>query len=247
MVTREAGSERLDLPIFTAPAGTVQLAAEADRRQILREDFPDIPGAFLLHNVLTDEECDQLIAASEAMGYTQDAPVSLGRHIRQNDNCVWIADGELNGALFERCRPHLPKEVAGGEPAGLNARWRLYRYNPDDVFRAHTDGSWPGSGLDPASGRLVQDVYGDRWSQLTWVAYLNDDFRGGATRFLLPGGARGEVPARRGAVLCFFHGEHPLSPVHEGSHVSEGTKYIIRSDVLYTIPNSGAGLRTAWR
>lgn len=89
----------------------------------------------------------------------------------------------------------------------------------------------------------MHDIYGDRWSILTWVLYLNDDFEGGGTRFMLPDGMLGqhkvrEIPATRGSVLCFFHGDHPLSPLHEGGLVTSGTKYIIRSDVLYKLQAS---------
>ena len=76
----------------------------------------------MLHNVFSDEECDQLIAASEAMGYTEDAPVSLGRHIRKNENCVWIADAEMTKEAFQRCLPFLPNGSADKGPVGLNAR-----------------------------------------------------------------------------------------------------------------------------
>ena len=118
------------------------------------------------------------------------------------------------------------------------SRWRFYKYNAGDIFRPHTDGSWPGSGI--ADGRLVHDIFGDRWSMLTWVLYLNDDFEGGGTRFMLPDGVFNQytvhqVPATRGSVLCFYHGEHPLSPLHEGEMVTVGTKYIVRSDVLYKL------------
>lgn len=78
--------------------------------------------AKVLHNVFSDEECDQLIAASEAMGYLEDAPVSLGRHIRQNENCVWIADAEMTQEAFQRCLPFLPNGSKGKGPVGLNAR-----------------------------------------------------------------------------------------------------------------------------
>ena len=45
---------------------------------------------------------------------------------------------------------------------------------------------------------------------------------------------------RRGAVLCFPHGEAEESPVHEGSAVDaslggEKYKYVIRTDVLFAI------------
>ena len=98
-------------------------------------------------------------------------------------------------------------------------------------------------------------------SQMTFVLYLNDNFYGGETAFYLPiaqekldelmhasipprtgpsgrsGGQNFEikqVAPRAGAVLCFFHGFHPQSPLHEGCLVTQGSKYIIRTDVLYT-------------
>lgn len=68
---------------------------------------------------------------------------------------------------------------------GINARWRLYKYDDGVVYRPHIDGAWPGSGLDD-DDRYVYDVYGDRWSKLTFLVYLNDDFEGGCTTFFLP-------------------------------------------------------------
>ena len=46
-----------------------------------------VEGAFTLQNLLSREECQRLVQMSNAMGYTKDAPVSLGRRVRQNENC----------------------------------------------------------------------------------------------------------------------------------------------------------------
>jgi hypothetical protein len=46
-----------------------------------------VEGAFTLQNLLSREECQRLVQMSNAMGYTEDAPVSLGRRVRQNENC----------------------------------------------------------------------------------------------------------------------------------------------------------------
>jgi len=252
LVCLESGSMRNDLPVNATTPGAIRLAQDTDVPSPSRVDVDDVPGGFLLHDVLTTRECDQMIKLSETFGYTEDAAVSMARNMRQNENCVWIADDPLCDTLFERCRGLLPPEVQGGEVCGFNARWRLYKYGPLDRFKPHIDGSWPGSGLD-ASGKLVRDRYGDRWSQLTIVFYLNDDFEGGETRFFYPTGVGNqhrvaEMKATRGGAVCFYHGEHPQSPLHEGGLVTAGTKYIIRSDVLYKLPGSGQdSLQSGWQ
>jgi len=40
------------------------------------------------------------------------------------------------------------------------------------------------------------------------------------------------VAPETGAVLVFYH-SHPLSPLHEGSTVAKGSKYVLRSDIMY--------------
>ena len=162
MVQHESGSERHDLPIWASSPEAVKFGDEWG--PVKRFDVEGVPGAFVLSHVLTEDECTSIAELSEAMGYTEDAPVSLGRRIRRNENCVLIADDSLWLPIWERVRQHMPMEV-GRRPCGLNQRWRLYRYGQDDIFRMHTDGSWPGSGLD-GSGVLVRDLFGDRWSTM---------------------------------------------------------------------------------
>jgi len=114
--------------------------------------------------------------------------------------------------------------------AGLNARARVYRYEPDssDRFAPHYDEVWPaGSLTDGAEARertLNYDswkyssqrdgawswVAGDRVSQLSLLLYLNDDFAGGET-LLLPRDAKQPNSRPRqvaikpvtGGALCF--------------------------------------------
>jgi len=241
LVTREPGAERLDLPIWEPSPHAIPFSHEYGSVQ--RTDVEGVPGAFVLSNVLSASECAHVAALSEAMGYTPDAPVSLGRNIRRNENCVIIADDTLWRPIWERVRQHMPPIVDGGGPAGLNQRWRLYKYGEEDIFRIHTDGSWPGSAV--RGGRLVRDAFGDRWSQLTFLIYLDADYDGGETSFFVPtAGSRGRegelvsVRVPQGSVLCFFHGEHELSLLHEGSLVTRGLKRIVRSDVLYYRPGA---------
>merc|ERR1719326_1604070 len=250
LVHREPGAIRNDIPIWATHPGAVKLGNRTATPELTKVD--GVPGAFTISNVLTPEESKKLLDISENMGYTEDAPVSLGRNIRHNENCVWIADAELNDAIFERMRPWLPEEVLGGKLLGMNRRWRLYKYGEKDVFKTHTDGSWPGSGI--VNGQYMTDMYGDRWSQMTVVIYLNDDFTGGETKFYIPDKTplsqghsqytAGEPSA--GGALIFFHGDHELSPLHEGSLVTSGCKYIIRTDILYKLEPQAADAQGSW-
>jgi len=98
------------------------------------------------------------------------------------------------------------------------------------------------------------DASGETRSFLTFLIYLNDGFEGGATRFYRSstdedqqgsgktsgkgtctrgGGmvAQGVQP-KKGCVLVFPQG-NTASLLHEGSAVTKGTKYVVRTDVLY--------------
>ena len=243
LVRREPGRERADLPIWTPSVPNLLPFNDQEAGPVKKTEVPSVPGAFVLSNVLTDTECDAISLLSESMGFTTDAPVSLGRDIRQNENCVIIADDSMWQPIFRRVKEHMPPLVAGGAPVGLNQRWRLYKYGKNDIFRMHTDGAWPGSALNEA-GDLVQDFFGDRFSQLTFLLYLDDDYEGGETTFLVQDGGEAHlvsVAVPKGGALCFFHGEHPMSPLHEGSLVTRGRKRIVRTDVLYSLPDPACG------
>ena len=271
-----------DLNIFHASPGMVAFDDDAAiGAHVARTDVPGVPGAFVLSGVLSGGECAQLVAASEAMGYSRDEPTlrgggaasagvaqqalagrpageaardaSTGSAQDGIDNCVWLVDDSIMSHVWTRVAPHLPPAVGGCALAGVNARWRLFRYAPGAVYRPHVDGAWPGSGVG-ADGRYVYDAYRDRWSKLTFLVYLNDSdgggekegddegFGGGATVFYTsaPGeagalDARGVAP-RAGCVLVFPHGDAPGSLVHEGAAVLRGLKYVARTDVLYKLP-----------
>jgi len=197
-----------------------------------------VEGAFVLRSLLSPEECCNLVAMAECMGFTE-APMGVQRNVRRNSVCTWLVDQELHDRVFARLQPHLPTQGGAlGAAAGLNARWRVYKYCPGDVFAPHTDGAWTGSGLDD-SGCLLDDCYGDRASAMSCLVYLNSGFKGGETCFFPRQGGTIPVAPEVGAALCFFHGEHPFSPLHEGSLLEAGLKYVVRTDVLYMLPHDG--------
>jgi len=103
-------------------------------------------------------------------------------------------------------RGRVPMEVAG-----VHVPVRIYRYEQGQHFGLHQDQSYFGED-------------GEK-SLLTFMVYLNEGFEGGETDF--PEQGQTIVP-RTGTALLF---QHML--LHAGRRVTAGTKFVLRSDVLY--------------
>ncbi|NRA15509.1 MAG: 2OG-Fe(II) oxygenase [Oceanospirillaceae bacterium] len=248
VVAHEPGAESPNLPTW-APLGTnpMQLQESPDR-PVTRKNIPEVPGAFQLLNVFSAAECQHMIEVSESLGYLPDAPVSLPRSVRHNDNVTMIVDQQTDAMIWHRVASLFSSgedHFNGLKPLGLNARFRFYKYNKGDFFKPHTDGSWPGSRV--IDGELVTQAYQDRWSQMSFLIYLSDEFVGGATQFLvhkddprLPARLMADVKevnvrTPSGGVLVFPHGQHPMHCLHSSEPIERGLKYIIRTDVLFEI------------
>lgn len=103
---------------------------------------------------------------------------------------------------------------------GLNERIRFLKYEPGHFFGPHQDLRYT---RGPDSGERAGET-----SHITVQLYLNEKFKGGATRFLC-GKRHHDVKPRVGSVLIF---DHDL--LHEGSRVTGGIKYSVRSDIMFT-------------
>ncbi len=251
IAARESGSIQRGLPLWgNRGENPLQLSDTMSMNQsrVSRAEVSGVPGAFQLLNVFTADECQAFIEASEAMGYTQDAAVSLGRNVRHNMNLNWIVDTTTERLIWSRVAPLFRGksiDFLNKTPLGLNQRFRFYRYRKGDFFAHHTDGAWPGSQI--VDGQPVADAFGDRYSLYTFLMLLSDDFSGGQTQFMvnksnpeLPAHYPGEatvtgVSTPAGGVLCFPHGTHPLHCLHGSEEITAGTKYIIRTDVLFSL------------
>jgi len=207
-----------------------------------REEIEGVPSAFLIHNVLTPEECELYIQESERLGFT-DAPLTVGqdryemaKDVRDNLRVMWKASARMLIPIWERIRDLIPHELPdfrGWEVVhenGLNERFRFYRYDPEQIFRPHFDGCFRRNEAEQ--------------SHYTFIIYLNEGFDGGETTFF-PGNRGGmfssrqnkkevRVNPRRGSALVFRHTGGD-SPLHEGSphHTPGMRKYVLRSDVMY--------------
>ncbi|KAJ6598220.1 hypothetical protein DFH09DRAFT_1131296 [Mycena vulgaris] len=235
--------------VYYSPQNTFPLLPPAARtRKPQRFDVPGVPGAFIINDVFERFECQALIDAAEAVGMLPDEPTAGSATQLASvlaHNFIWLADADFLSTMYSRVVAHLPQTVHGGAVKGINARFRLYRYRPGALYRPHIDGAWPASALDETATppAYVYDSDPAVYSRLTFLIYLNDDFDGGCTTFFLPSGTHGVLEARpvrpRAGTVCVFpHGAARGSLLHEGSGVTEGAKYVIRTEVLYEVDKS---------
>jgi prolyl 4-hydroxylase len=182
------------------------------------KELLDGENVFVIHEFLSYQECDDLIARSEALGYE---PATVGDVLVtgfRNNARVILDDPDLAATLWARARPFVP-QVGGWEAVGFNDRFRCYRYDLAEAFAPHYDGSvWRGL---------------DEESMLTFMVYLNEGCQGGGTNFYYPGGTlKLAVRPERGKALVFLHQQ-----LHEGAPVTGGRKYALRTDVMYRRPD----------
>ena len=237
IVAREQGAENPSIPTWAnSDVNPGQLAARSD--EVTKKEIPNVPGAFQLLNFLSKPECDKLIQISEALGYLEDAAVSLPRKIRHNCNVTWVTDETTTNLLWERGKQFFTVDNNLTQkmfPIGLNARFRFYRYQTGDYFGPHTDGAWPGSKV--MNKQLIANGYHDRLSQLSCIVFLSDGYIGGRTEFYSQIEPREKISVKTplGVALCFPHGAHPQHCLHSSEIITAGVKYIIRTDVLFSL------------
>ncbi|HAJ61859.1 MAG TPA: hypothetical protein DCP31_23650 [Cyanobacteria bacterium UBA8543] len=186
---------------------------------------------FTVSNVLSPEECAEYIALTENIGYTP-AGLTVGQdehimapQVRNNDRVI-LDDEQRAADLWHRIAEYVPATIDNWTAIGLNERLRFYRYDPGQRFALHGDGSY-------------MRRNGDH-SRLTFMIYLNDGFEGGETRFYFHNDyfvildpnvvPNASVVPETGMALCFRHEMR-----HEGASVIRGRKYVLRSDVMYTL------------
>jgi predicted 2-oxoglutarate/Fe(II)-dependent dioxygenase YbiX len=184
------------------------------------KELLDGENVFVIHGFLSGEDCDRLIARSEALGYEAATVGDVIVTQMRNNARVILDDPELAEDLWARVRPFLP-QVGGWEAVGLNDRFRFYRYDQAESFAPHYDGSFSRGA--------------DEESRLTFMVYLNEACEGGGTNFYYPGGTlKLAVRPERGKALAFLHLQ-----LHEGAPVTAGRKYALRTDVMFRRPAPG--------
>ncbi len=176
--------------------------------------------AILLECVLTNKFCDQTIEKLNKLKW-EDALINIGDGKQELDkevrDCKRIMeiDHELSEFIMEKINLHLPEEFGNRTKIGLNPMFRYLKYGPGNYFKPHYDGNY-------------EDKNGDI-SLITVQIYLNDDFKGGETIFYNDDERKiyTHIP-KKGDIILF---EQTIE--HSGSEVLSGTKYSVRTEVMY--------------
>ena len=195
------------------------------------------PLAFTISDVVTAEEAQNIVMATEIFGYRDEAPgISTPPGMRMNKTVHWLADDALLGPIMHRIEALLPPMVDGRVLFGqLSHHINMYRYDDNDVFNRHIDGDWPGYSLDEVRQAMVE-WQGVR-SALTMLLYLNDPsdgVDGGNTHLMAKDGSWIDVVPRKGSALFFRHGFSPDSVIHIGDRVRGSVaKYVARINVMF--------------
>lgn len=173
-------------------------------------------------NFFSFEECEKVLKLAEGIGYeeakirTRSGDV-MDKSIRNNSKAEFEND-ELNNLLVGRLSKY--DEVVNGFPGfefnGVNELFRVYKYGEGQEFKTHVD------------GRYTRNE--EEHSKITVLVYLNDaneEFGGGETEFVMP--HRVVVP-EAGKLLLFAHRQ-----LHKGNMVTDGFKYVLRTDIMYKV------------
>ncbi len=183
---------------------------------------------FVIPSLFSENECNELINQDIKNSF-QKSISNYPTYYRNNDR--FLKDDEnLAYYLFQKVKPYLPETIEVTSKIDsengiwklkeLNSRIRFCKYSKNQYFHKHLDGIH----------------YRDEKTQskLTFMIYLNSstEFKGGRTLFFKSKESN-EIWAtylpKQGDLIVFDH-----NVWHEGEVLTEGEKFVLRSDILYS-------------
>ena len=200
-----------------APRATLPELDARDDARPLRPRHVVANEIIVVDDALTPRDCARIVDAIGDAFAPATSGARRGEARRRNGRFAETSEAFAR-RLFERARVARTFAFEMDDAAGLNPNVRVYRYREGERFGAHVDERVTALG---------------RRSKYTALYYLGgEDLEGGATIFYDEfGDERCRVRPKIGRALYFRHGAD--MPEHEGEEVRRGTKYVLRSDVLF--------------
>ncbi|MEO1029860.1 MAG: 2OG-Fe(II) oxygenase [Bacteroidota bacterium] len=174
------------------------------------------PQVFVIEDFLSAKACADYIEKAELQTFeaakiNMQGQQVMNKMVRNNDRLLFF-DDSLAEELWLKLKPFVPASFGRSKAIGLNEMFRIYRYDVGQRFKMHRDGSYERNATE--------------FSVLSFLIYLNEDFEGGETEFR----RITTVKPKTGMALLFHH---PMR--HEGKEIRSGTKYVLRTDVMYKL------------
>lgn len=206
-------------------------------KDIVPDDHLVPDDGYVLYGLFSEDECRRMIEATNSIGYEEligyDKSNRSNKRIKcQSTTIVKELERRINQFIEhtvhinEDTKTMFASKFHYGEwrYTGLNPILRFCRYDKDDKFMRHYD---YGFNPDPLTHRTLK----------TCMLYLNSEFKGGHTRYFYHGtdehgnvNIQPYINLKPTPGMCLIFNQNIL---HDGETVSEGEKYMVRTDMFY--------------
>lgn len=180
---------------------------------------------YLIHGCLSPEESRQCIRAAESCGFSPQSSrgAAYGEAFRDHyrltqDNPEMCTQVWERTGLKEVFEHHIHRDEMG-TLMGLNPNLRMYRYDTGHRFGKHIDEACEVPGM----GR----------TEYTLLVYLSDPVGGETVFYDDRGRVIASVQPKAGMALMHRHGDDYCLEHEAKAVLGSGSKYVLRSDVVY--------------
>ena len=234
----------------------VSIDYEEDSQFLNKINSYKINDILLLKNVLSPKECKCIINSSKNKFDKIDKEYlatvrNSKRLLTLNENLSNVVWKRINNFIKEKYYENQVTPFGFGtegewSPYYINECFRISEYNKGARFNIHRDACY-------VKNEDIRSIY-------TIIIYLNDNFQGGETIFYKTNKKRQmcqtvqqemdnneykikySYKPKQGEVLIFDH-----DIIHEGIEVSNGNKYICRTDVVFERKEKPKNFNYDWR
>ncbi len=179
---------------------------------------------FVIKGAFSSAECDEILKPAISNGFHSandkypDSYRNNERYWEDNDTLTY----QLTQKMMFLFKSNAALNQSTKEFTSLNSRLRFCKYKEGQVFNVHRDG--------------VYHKNSNECSKMTFLLYLNEDYRGGETNFYKDKNKAFPTFSYKGCKGDLLVFDHDIW--HEGCEVLSGEKHILRSDLIFRTSNT---------